>query len=230
MNKTKPAKNSEVLVVIPAFNEEQTLPGVIRDLKEHGYFTILVVDDGSGDATSAVAKENDVMMVRHVVNRGLGAALGTGFSFAKQNNFNYLVTFDGDGQHEGRKVKKLLEPIISNQADVVIGSRLIDRKSAPFKIRVLNYIANLITFVLYGVWTTDSLSGLRAFNKVALEKIHIKTDRMEVSNEFFKEIRRNKLRFIEVPIKAIYTDYSKAHTHNLDPWSVGFKMVLRLFR
>lgn len=219
----------KTLIVLPAHNEERMLARVISDIKKHGFSSILVVDDGSTDKTSQIAHKKRVAVVRHVVNRGLGAALGTGFAYAKKYGYHNLVTFDSDGQHEGKDIKRLLKAMTQAKADVVIGSRLL-KKAMPLKQRFLNMASNYITLVLYGVWTTDSLSGLRAFNANAIEKIDLRTDRMEVSNEFFKEIRRNRLKLVEIPITAIYTDYSLAHTHNLDPFSVGIKVILRLFR
>ena len=89
-----------------------------------------------------------------------------------------------------------------------------------------------MTFLMTGIWTTDSLSGLRAFNRKAIESVSIKTDRMEVSNEFFKEIGRNKLKLDEVPIKAIYTEYSLTNSKQgrFASIKIGLKLLLRLFR
>lgn len=226
---------TKVLILVPAYNEAGQIKNVLADLQKHGYRNILVVDDGSGDNTSDLAKKKAKWVLRHVQNRGLGAALGTGFEFARLNDVDVLVTFDADAQHKASDIKKLIDPILKKRYDVVIGSRSLDFRSAPVSRRVLNYLSNLATFLVYGVWTTDSLSGLRAFNKTAYVSIQIKTDRMEVSNEFFREIKRNKLRFCEVPIKAIYTDYSRINSKNAgNPlvvwWTIGWKIILRLFR
>jgi len=202
----------KVLIVVPAFNEEKTLGKVIFDLREHGFKNILVIDDGSSDETHSVAKRKRVLLVSHIVNRGLGAALGTGFSVAKEKRFEILVTFDADRQHRAEDLKRLIDPIMKGKADVVIGSRLKDLGYMPPVRRILNLLSNLMTLLYYGVWTTDSQSGLRAFGRRAIENMEIKTDRMEVSSEFFREIKRLGLRFTEVPIKAIYSDYSLKHS------------------
>lgn len=221
----------KVLIVVPAFNEEKSLPAVIADLEKHSQRNILVIDDGSEDRTSRVIPRRNVKTIRHLLNRGLGAALGTGFKYAKDQDFDILVTFDADGQHRARDIKELLAPLKDQTADVVIGSRLIRPDGMPWDRRLLNQISNWVTQLLYGVKATDTLSGLRAFNRRAIENITIKTDRMEVSNEFFKEIRRNKLRVCEVPVVAIYTEYSRrGGQSNLNALSIGFKMLLRLFR
>jgi len=101
----------------------------------------------------------------------------------------------------------------------------------PLDRLIISHLSNLLTFLFYGVWSTDSQSGLRAFNKKAIKCITIKTDRMEVSSELLKEIKKNKLRFKEIPIKPIYTEYSRqSGQSNLNSLNVAVKMLLRLFR
>lgn len=220
------------LVVIPAFNEGKTIASVIRDLKEHGFRDIVVIDDGSSDNTISESEKTGVVVLKHIVNRGLGAGIGTGFEYAKDNGFDILVTFDGDGQHIATDLNRLIAPIIGNTADVVIGSRMSDSVEMPIVRKLLNWLANGLTFILFGVWTTDSQSGLRAFNKKAINCIKIKTDRMEVSSEFFKEIARNHLLFVEIPIKAIYTDGSIKGSKQ-GSWAsvrIAFKLIIRMFR
>lgn len=221
-------------MVVPAHNEEAKIAEVLADLNVYGYKDILVVDDGSSDRTGEIAKKSGAKVVRHILNRGLGAALGTGFEFAKRHNFDCLITFDGDGQHKARDLAKLLRPIKSGGADVVIGSRFLGHGNTPTDRLIVNRLSNLVTFFLYRVWATDTLSGLRAFDRQAIEKITIKTDRMEVSNEFFMEIKRNNLKLTEVSIKPVYTTYSQKHSHNVmsvaNLTSIGKGMFLRLFR
>ena len=201
----------KVFVVIPAYNEEKSIGNVIKTLKREGYDNIIVIDDGSKDKTYEIAKENNAIVYKHVINRGLGGALGTGIKAALINNADIIVTFDADGQHDAKEIKKVIEPIINGKADAVIGSRMIKRKGMPL-IRVIgNFGFNVITFLLFGVWTTDSQSGFRAFSRNAAKKIDIKTNRMEVSSEIIREIGLKRIKFREVPIKAIYTEYSVKH-------------------
>lgn len=222
------------LVIIPAFNEAKSIAKVLKDLKMHGFNNILVIDDGSGDATRELAQKSGAQVVRHVMNRGLGAALGTGFAFASENDIDLLITFDGDGQHRAEDLEKLIFPILENKADVVVGTRFKDFAKLPGDRKIANLIANTITYILYGVWTTDSQSGLRAFGTRAIKSITIKTERMEVSSEFFKEIHQKKLRYAEVPIEAVYTDYSLTNSKQgnvgISSFKIGYKMLLRLFR
>ncbi|MBI4099493.1 glycosyltransferase family 2 protein [Candidatus Microgenomates bacterium] len=222
----------KTLIIVPAFNEVGSLAAVIADLRSHGYKNLVVVDDGSLDESGSIAKNLGVMVLTHSLNRGLGAALGTGWEYAKLVRADFVVTFDSDRQHRAADIKKLLAPLTSGCADVAIGSRLLSRSSdMPWDRLIISYLSNLLTFILYGIRSTDSQSGLRAFNKKALNCITIKTDRMEVSSEFLKEIKRNKLRFREIPIKPIYTQYSRQGGQgNLNSFAVAAKMFLRLFR
>lgn len=215
----------KLLIIIPAWNEERPLPAVISDLKKHGYQNVVVVNDGSTDGT--------VGTLTHIINRGLGAAIGTGFEYAKDYGADIVVTFDADGQHRAEDIKNLIKPILDGKADVVIGSRMTEfKKLMPASRLLITYLANLLTYCLYGFWSTDSQSGLRAFNKKAIEAIVIKTDRMEISSEFLKEIKRNRLRYFEVPIKPVYFE-GRVGQDNKGYWNsinVGVKMLLRVFR
>ena len=114
------------IIVIPAYNEERTIVEVIRGLKQHGFARLIVVDDGSSDRTGELACQEGVILLRHILNRGLGGALGTGISAALRLGAELIVTFDADGQHDPDDIARLLEPIERGEADVVIGSRMLD--------------------------------------------------------------------------------------------------------
>lgn len=218
----------QVCIVMPCYNEDRVIRSTLRTLKRAGFRNIIVVDDGSKDNSGKIAKSEGAKVYRHIINRGLGAALGTGIQAATETDCRVIVTYDSDGQHIPSYVEKAVKPIIQGKADAVIGSRLINPKGMP-PIRVFgNWLFNCITYVLFGTWTTDSQSGLRAFSKNAAKKINIKTNRMEVSSEIIKEIGRNKLKFKEVPIKAIYTDYSMMKGQsNLNAFNITFKLFFK---
>lgn len=223
----------KLLVIIPAFNEASIIGSVITSVhKTLPDAEILIVDDGSSDATSEQAKKHNVMVVRHIVNRGLGGAIGTGLAFAKRHTYDIAITLDADGQHDPKDARAMIALLRQDQYDLVIGSRMIQGiLEMPSDRRLLNWLANALTFLLFGVKTTDSQSGFRAFNRKAIQMISLKTERMEVSSEIFAEINRLKLRFTEVPISVIYTDYSRSKgQQNSNKWSVGYKLMLRLFR
>ncbi|TAL51341.1 glycosyltransferase family 2 protein [Patescibacteria group bacterium] len=214
----------KTLALIPAYNEETTIADVLTRVRSY-VDGIIVVDDGSSDRTAEMARTQGAMVVSHVINRGLGAAIGTGFAVAQKLGADIVVTLDADGQHDPTEIKKFVEAI-EQGADVVIGSRLLTGfVGMPIQRRVAQVVGNLVTFFLFGAWVTDSQSGFRAFTKYALSKIYIKTNRMEVSSELIAEAKRNKLVLVEVPIKAIYTDYSLSKGQS---FFIGIKTLLKL--
>ena len=116
----------KILIIVPAYNEEASLPGVIRDLREHiPAAEVLVVNDGSRDATVLVARKMGVKVVDLPFNLGIGGAVQAGYLYAERNGYDIAVQFDGDGQHLAAEVNKLIEPIVTKQADLVVGSRFL---------------------------------------------------------------------------------------------------------
>lgn len=225
----------KLMVVLPAFNEEKVIGKVLLKLKtvlrqlESWQTQKVVVDDGSADKTSVVSQKYGALVLKHHINRGLGGALFTGFQFARLKKVDFLITMDSDGQHEPADIIKILKSLSEDKADIVIGARNIFMM--PTDRKIITFLSSLLTFLLFGVWCSDTQSGFRGFNKKAIDKIEIKTQRMEVSSEFFSEIKRNKLKFIEVPIKVIYTSYSRQKGQsNLNSLKVFLKLLLRLAR
>lgn len=225
-------KRRKLLIVIPAFNEEKTLPIVLKQIpnkiKYINKSIILVIDDGSYDNTCQVAQKK-ALVLRHSINRGLGASITTGFEMAKKLSVDCMITIDADCQHDPKVIPQFVEKVLGKKFDVVVGSRL--KKSPnkmPFSRKVVNRIANITTFLITGFWSTDSQSGYRAFSKKAICKMKLTTQRMEVSSEIFREVKNNKLRYTEIPIKPIYTPYSlKKGQSILNAPNVLFKLIIR---
>lgn len=196
----------KVVIVVPAYNEASKIGAVLNELGKFGQ--IVVVDDGSIDETAKIAAGFNVILIRHVFNRGLGAALGTGFEMAKRLDADVTINFDADGQNNSADILRLIEPIQNGQADVVIGARYGDRKKMPAIRRVYNWIGNLVTFILFGIWVKDSQSGLRAFSKKAISEMNLNSNGWEVSSEIILEIKNHNWRLSEIDIMPIYTEYS----------------------
>jgi len=201
-------------IVIPVFNEAAVIRDVLEGVKKYGWSQILVVDDASGDKTSEEAgKVSGVQVFRHKVNRGKGAATKTGIEAAKLLNAAVIVTMDGDGQHDPGDIEKLARPIFAGKYDVALGTRLKSHQGMPKRKVLANYIGNILTWLLYGIWVTDSQSGMRAYSIHAASMIRTKADRYEYESEVLREIHDQKLSYVEVPIKAIYTSYSMGKRH-----------------
>jgi glycosyltransferase involved in cell wall biosynthesis len=221
----------KLVIIIPAFNEEKMIGEVLDRLLENKpsdlATEIVVINDGSEDNTQFEAIKRKVTVLNHLLNRGLGGVLGTGLEYAKRTGADFVITLDADGQHDPKDLGKILSPLIAKQADVIIGSRLIGKSNMKLDRKIINYLANLLNFLLWGIWVTDSQSGYRGFSKRAVEKIEIKMNRMEVSSEFLKEVKRHSLKIKEVPIKAIYTDYSKSKGQkNTNALNIFAKLIL----
>jgi glycosyltransferase involved in cell wall biosynthesis len=214
------------IIVIPAYNEELTIASVVRDAVKIAE-RVLVVDDGSRDRTASLSKQAGALVIRHAVNRGVGAALGTGIEAAVRLEADMVVTMDADGQHRAEDAAKVFDRLGQGDVDFVIGSRMLKGEGGHMPLhRVLfNSIGNVLTYLLFGVWVTDSQSGLRGLSRQAAGTIELRTNGMESLSEFIKEMKDRHWRLAEVPIKAIYTDYSMSKGQN---FFVGVKVAMRL--
>lgn len=198
-----------VVIVIPVYNEATVIGEVLAEIRSTGQYTTIVVDDGSGDDSFVQASAHGALALRHRINRGKGAAVKTGIMAANLFEADVVVTMDGDGQHDPADIDVLIRPIIEGKNDVVLGSRTLKRDEMP-KIKVLaNYFGNFFTWLLYGIWVSDSQSGFRAYSKYAALIIDTKADKYEYDSKVIREIKTNRLRFTEVPVQTRYTEYSK---------------------
>ena len=216
----------KTLIVLPAYNEESVLAETLKALRVCTGADLLVVDDGSTDRTSEIAAGTvGAEVARHLINLGLGAALETGFEAGRRGGYDALVTFDSDGQHNPKDVGRLLERL--KDADVVIGVRNVHLERMPALKKLGNALLNTLTGVIFGIWCRDTQSGLRAFNRRAIEAISLRANRYEVSSEILYEAKRNGLRIVEVPVEVIYTDHSKGRgTGMVDGFRILWRMVL----
>ena len=217
----------KIYIVIPAFNEETKIAHVLEDLKKHGYKDIVVIDDGSRDNTEAIAREQGVKVIRHLINMGYGGASITGMEFAFRHGADIAVAFDADGQHDVSDITKLTKPIINNQAMVVIGSRMLNIKNMPWIRRIGNKGLTFLTYLMFGVKTSDSQSGFRAVHRNAWKMMHLKSNGFEYASEMIKEIGRHNIKLKEVPINVIYSDYSMSKGQSV--WG-GFKTLLGIIK
>jgi glycosyltransferase involved in cell wall biosynthesis len=198
-----------VIAVIAAYNEARAIEAVIRDLSPE-VAEVIVVDDGSKDETAAVARKAGAVVLRHPINRGQGAALQSGIRLALARGAAIVVTFDADGQHLASDVPKLVGPVARGEADVALGSRFLGGTSnVPAFRRLLLKGAVVFTRWTTGLALTDAHNGLRALSRKAAETIRIRQDRMAHASEIVSEIRRHGLKFVEIPITVLYTDYSR---------------------
>jgi glycosyltransferase involved in cell wall biosynthesis len=202
------ALRETTFIVVPAYNEASCIAQVVGEIRE-AYPNVVVVDDGSTDNTFGEAKRNATYALRHVINRGQGAALQTGIEFALARGAQYVVTFDADGQHCVDDLPAMIAPIHRGACEITLGSRFLGKaQNLPASRRRMLRMGVLFTRVVNRVHLTDAHNGFRAFSRRAAEKIHITLDRMAHASELIDQIKASGLPFKEVPVHIRYTEYS----------------------
>lgn len=208
-------REPKITIIIPAYNEGSVIGGVIdkllSDLKRTGLdkARVVVINDGSRDNTAAeVHQRSEVRLVSHLLNSGAGAAIRTGLGYARDTGSDYAVSMDADGQHDSEDVAKVLKELMKNKSDIVIGSRLINAEGMPWYRILGNKGLSFFTFMLFGLWIKDSQSGLRGFDRKALDRLTFHSNNYTYNSELMWRIKQNKLSIKEIPIKAIYSEYS----------------------
>jgi len=163
---------NKILIIIPAYNEEESLPGVMQDLRNHAPDAdILVVDDGSRDRTAAVARQTGVKVASLPYNLGIGGAMQTGFQYARNNGYDIAIQFDGDGQHMAAEIGELLDLLRRGRSDIVLGSRFLNRGEyhPPIFRKIGIWIFSKVLSAIIGMPVTDTTSGFRAANRRVIE-------------------------------------------------------------
>ena len=202
-------------VVIAAYNEAEVLGRVVADVRQREYH-VVVVDDGSGDATGEMAHNAGAAVVRHPVNLGQGAALQTGIYYALRQGADYIITFDADGQHRVQDIDALIAAIEKNGADFALGSRFLGSAiDLPPARRILLTAAIRFTRLTTGLRITDTHNGLRAMTRRGASRISLRQNRMAHASEFLDQIAHSGLPWVEVPVTIRYSGYSLAKGQRL---------------
>ena len=211
----------KVAIGIPAYNEEKNIASVISKLSKFGY-SIIVCDDGSDDQTNQIAEKMGALVITHKKNLGYGAAISSLFFKAKDMGLDVLVTMDADGQHRPKDVKAVLDPILNEEADIVIGSRfLVENQEIPSYRKTGIKMITKLTNTALDKQITDSQSGFRGYNKRVLSVISPSESGMGVSNEILIKASKQGFKIDEVPIKVSY----KGDTSTHHPVSHGVSVI-----
>lgn len=203
-----------IIAGIPAYNEEKTIAKVVLLAQRH-VDVVVVCDDGSEDLTADIAQKLGAIVIKHGKNMGYGAAIQTLFEKAKALNADSLVTMDADGQHDTKQIPKLIQPILENKADIVIGSRFLQPNSGMplyrrFGIKVLTKMTK--SSRERGT-LTDAQCGFRAYSRKALEGLVLEEAGMGISSEILLKARGLGLVVTEVPVEVRYRGLETS-THN----------------
>jgi len=225
--------NPLLSIVIPAYNEAISLTDVILNIPENllKQSEIIVIDDGSEDNTYDIAKKLNVVVIKHILNRGYGAALLTGFEAALGN---IIVTIDADNQNKATEIPNLIEPLLNNEADFVIGSRYLGEYhySIPFLTKLGEKITYILLRIRYGIKILNSQSGFRAFNREILDSIiPLREEKMAFTIEFLVKALQKGYRIIEIPKTENERQYGKSKVNRLvDGFSILYTLLKNLFK
>lgn len=219
-----PAKPLRIVAGLPVYNEEETIGTVVTNVLEY-VDDVICVDDGSSDSSARIAEACGAIVHRHRVNRGYGGALKSLFAKAREMDADCLIILDSDGQHDPMDIPKLLEPIISGDADFVIGSRFVEGGGSEdmpayrrLGIKVITAASNLSS----DLEIQDTQSGFRAFSKLAIERLRFDAEGMELSLEMLEDAHEKELKIEEVPTLIRY-DVPKGS--NFTALSHGFTVL-----
>lgn len=201
--------SNDILVLIPVFNEAKNIVSLIQDLNKY-FNNILVVNDGSSDETTILLNKNKITNLSHIINLGQGAALETGLNyFINFTSFKYVITFDGDGQHQAIDAYKLNLEIKSGDYQAILGSRFMmneTKRKIPFFKRITLNLAKIYERVFYGIELTDAHNGLRILERSLVKHfiLPIKSYGMDHATELSAKVFHSNLKFIEYPVYINY--------------------------
>ena len=225
--------NKNILAIVPAYNEEDSISGVIDDIKSHlPEADIVVINDASTDGTAnAVRSKNGVRLIDLSINLGIGGAVQTGFRYALNANYNIAVQIDGDGQHMASEVRKVLTPVIDGIADMSIGSRYLEKKgflSSPMR-RLGNFIFKIVNSTLIQQRITDNTSGFRAYSREAIKFLtrYYPSDYPEPESVVL--LAKNGFRIKEVPVIMKERTAGESSITPLRTVYYMFKVMLAIF-
>jgi len=201
---------SMFFAIVPAHNEEDSIGPVVAGLLQQ-VDRVVVVDDGSLDATAEAAQRAGAFVLSHAVNRGQGAALETGHEYARRAGASFVLHFDADNQFDSADIVPALKALKAAQADVLFGSRFLDgRSNVPwFKRAIILPVGRIINRLFGTHRLSDAHNGFRILNRRALHAISIRHDRMAHATDIPIQAKQNDLSVIEFPVKVTYHEYGQ---------------------
>jgi glycosyltransferase involved in cell wall biosynthesis len=190
--------------VIPSFNESKTIGSLVSKIKDKG-FDVIVINDGSTDQTSQIAKKEGAIVIDHEKNVGKGSSLRDGLEYAAKNNYDIVITMDGDGQHDPKEISKFLERAMNTDSPLIIGNRMGQVKSMPFVRKLTNWLMSFLLSKMIKQRVPDTQCGYRLLKKSLLKKLTLETRKFEIESEMILETARMGYSIESVPIATIYS-------------------------
>ena len=192
-----------MVVVIPAYQAEATLPALIRSIRPMG-LPVIVVDDASFDRTGPAALAEGAVVLKREVNGGKGAALRQGFGEALRQGYGWIILMDADGQHVPSEIPRFLEAAQREPVDLIVGNRMQDPRGMPLQRRVTNRVMSWFISRIAGQRVPDTQCGFRLVSRRLLEKISLVSERFEIDSEMVIRAGWSGFRIASVPIASIY--------------------------
>ena len=224
-------KNKKILLIIPAYNEEENILNAYNKIIEYNKqnktnYDVIVINDGSNDNTSIICHENNIPVIDLVQNLGIGGAVQTGYIYAKNKNYDIAIQFDGDGQHNVSYVKDIVNPILNNEANMVIGSRFIDVNTSEFKSSKARRLGINIISKIIKIKTKnkiyDTTSGFRAVDKKIID-LFSNTYPTEYPEPISTvEVLKHKLKIKEVPVSM---NKREGGVSSITSWKTAYYMI-----
>ena len=224
---TEHEHNQTGCVVVPAYMEEQKINDVIRRILKY-VSDVVVIDDGSTDRTSEQAADAGAKVVRHERNTGKGAALNTGFNYAREHNFDYLITMDADGQHDPADIPRFIDAYLRTGIPVLIGNRMCHLKGMPIVRKMTNRFMSLYLSRLMSQYIPDTQCGFRLYHSNVIPFVSAQAKRYAAESEILLHIAARGIRIDSIPIAVIYSDEKS----KINPFwdTLRFFMMIRQYQ
>jgi glycosyltransferase involved in cell wall biosynthesis len=222
--------NKKIALLIPAYNEEKYIQGVIKSCTSYG-MDIIIIDDGSSDSTAEKVRsmiplsENSLKLIVHPENMGKGRALITGFDHIVNNDYTGVITLDADGQHDPDEIKDFFKIVGDEDPDLIIGTRLGNTSGMPFIRLATNVFTSWIISNIAGKKVSDVQSGYRYLKSDALRKIKLRTSNFDTEPEIIMRAGWHNMKILNVPIKTIYHDNFTSYVNPVTDTIKFFKLV-----
>ena len=222
-------KKNKILLIIPAYNEQDNILNVTKTIDANKNLDYVIINDGSTDKTNEICDQNNLNHIDLIHNLGIGGAVQTGYKYAYENNYDFAIQFDGDGQHDIRYIEELVKPLIDKEADMVIGSRFIEEKSKFKSTKMRQFGINIISFVIKiftGKKIYDTTSGFRACNRRVIE-LFSKNYPIEYPEPVSTvNLLKQKYKIKEIPVEM---NERTAGVSSIRAWKSAYYMINVIF-
>jgi len=230
----------DILIFIPVYNEEKNIEKVIDDIRKYSKSDILIINDGSTDSSDSIIKNiseknnGNLFYINHHTNEGYGKKLINGFNFSIKNNYKYIITIDGDGQHEPENIPNFVNTIKKNNIDILSGSRYLDPKmmlsTPPPNRQKVNHRITKILSAITDYDLTDSFCGFKIYSVSALKKLKLTEKGFGLPLQLILQAHKQKLILKEMPIELIYTDEKRTFGVILNNTLKRFSYYIKIIR